>query len=65
MNQVQTIHLYRTNSGYALYRNRTFINRFFDKGYALRVTKQVFDATKKLATGPVFFNDFTSFKSEV
>ena len=65
MNKVQTIQLYRTGTDYAIYRNRIVVRRIVDRQYAFRIAKQVFDATRKLATGPVFFDDFTSFQSEV
>ena len=65
MDKVQTVQLYRTKTDYALYRNRVLVRRVKDRQYAFRIAKQVFDATMKLATGPVFFDNFTNFVSEV
>lgn len=65
MNKEQTIQIHRKGTDYEVYRNCVLVRRVTDRGYAFRLAKQVFDATMKLATGPVFFDDFTSFQSEV
>jgi len=65
MNEVQTVQIYKTKTDFAVVKNRQVLRRVWDRQYAFRIAKQVYDATKKLATGPVFFDDFTSFVSDV
>ena len=64
MNKVQTIQIYKTKTDFAVIKNRQILRRVNDRQYAFRIAKQVFDATRKLATGPVFFEDKTRFVSE-
>jgi len=65
MNEVQTVQIYKTKTDFAVVKNRQVLRRVWDRQYAFRIAKQVYGATKKLATGPVFFDDFTSFVSDV
>jgi len=65
MNEVQTVQIYKTKTDFAVVKNRQVLRRVWDRQHAFRIAKQVYDATKKLATGPVFFDDFTSFVSDV
>ena len=59
------IQVYRTKQGYAIYKNRIALSRVRDKAHALRIARQVYAATKKINSSPVYFDDFTHFISEV
>lgn len=65
MNTNQTVKLYRTASDYVIVKNRTVIRRVHVKSTALRIARQVFRATLKLATGPVLFSDKTRTVSKI
>jgi len=64
MNKAQTVEIYKTRTDFAVIKNRQILRRVQDRQYAFRIAKQVFDATRKLTTGPVFFEDKTHFISE-
>ena len=57
MNTNQVIRLERTARGYRLTRNNRLVGNYAKRSYAFRMAKQVFDATKKLTTGNVSFNN--------
>ena len=55
MNQQQVITIRRNGRGYQILRNGTLVSYFTNRGYAFRMAKQIFDATKKLSTATVLF----------
>ena len=60
------IQVYRTKSGYAVYKDRRCLRRVWNRRHAFRIARQVYEATKKVAGDEqVYFDDFTWFVSEV
>lgn len=57
MNTQQVIRLERNGRGYRILRNGLFVKYYTNRGYAFRIAKQIFDATKKLTTATVIFEN--------